>query len=322
MAAADSAWLAPCLQARVGKVLAVWGDWFLFSESFIAGLRTTFLRRSDAGVPPFHTLPTTSPEDEAAGPEGPSAAEGDSGGAGLAAELRALSLAELERRCKHSGLSLRGGRAVMAARLLHLDEEEHGPRKGGPQEAHKAEGGQGGPSGGKVSRSRAAPTGQWQAVDPSSEPTVGWEQIGADAAKAGPDEGAAFASGILQIPEYEGSLGASSARAAGEGRPSSRQSLDKSESGAGGDKKKGRAEVVLPASKWAHDGGDSDDDDDNDNSAGGPAQGGQQQGAAGGAGEANDDDRRSSDLDIFEGAGKPERAEAPGASAELEEERR
>eukprot|EP00246_Nothoceros_aenigmaticus_P017300 TRINITY_DN8380_c0_g1_i1.p1 TRINITY_DN8380_c0_g1~~TRINITY_DN8380_c0_g1_i1.p1 ORF type:complete len:480 (+),score=93.78 TRINITY_DN8380_c0_g1_i1:167-1606(+) len=46
-------------------------------------------------------------------------------GEGAAArELASLPLAELERRCRHNGLSIRGGREVMVARLLSLEEAE------------------------------------------------------------------------------------------------------------------------------------------------------------------------------------------------------
>lgn len=60
--------------------------------------------------------------------EGPEATGQDAAlamGEGAAArELASLPLAELERRCKHNGLSTRGGREVMVARLLSLEEAE------------------------------------------------------------------------------------------------------------------------------------------------------------------------------------------------------
>jgi hypothetical protein len=306
----------------VSKVLAVWADWFLFSESFITGLRTTFLRRSDSGVPPFHTLASTPLEQEEGKLEEAPQAAGDDHVVTLEDELKALPAAELERRCKHSGLSLRGGRAVMIARLLYADEEENGPRKGGKQDTQK-KGVQGeGENGSRVSRSRAAPTGQWETVDPKSEPTIGWEQIGAEASKQEQEvPGAAFASSTLRIPEYGGALagkGGGEAVAA-PGFAQSRWSKDGKDEEGGGEKKKAKAEVVLPASKWTQEGGESDDD-----SLGG----GQEQGrdGEGGATVTEEDDpgadARSSDSDIFEGAGKFEGPEATGASAELEEERR
>lgn len=120
------------------KVLQVWADWFLFSDAYVNGLRATFLRPGNSGVAPFHTLYG----DALAGKENGIPTDGEPGlyvgegsdtgqdaalaiGEGAAArELANLPFAELERRCRHNGLSTRGGREVMVARLLSLEEAE------------------------------------------------------------------------------------------------------------------------------------------------------------------------------------------------------
>ena len=114
------------------KVLQVWADWFLFSDAFLNGLRATFLRLGKSGVVPFHSLCGDAPEIEKKG----SSEDGNGGfkinedgalATGKAAatkELLGLPLAELERRCKHNGLSLCGGKEMMVARLLNLEEAE------------------------------------------------------------------------------------------------------------------------------------------------------------------------------------------------------
>lgn len=114
------------------KVLQVWADWFLFSDAFLNGLRATFLRSGNSGVVPFHSLCGDAPEIEKKG----SSEDGNDGfklnedgalATGKAAatkELLGLPLAELERRCRHNGLSLCGGKEMMVARLLNLEEAE------------------------------------------------------------------------------------------------------------------------------------------------------------------------------------------------------
>ncbi|KAL8521814.1 hypothetical protein ACS0TY_012107 [Phlomoides rotata] len=123
---------AEALKERVLKVLQVWADWFLFSDAYVNGLRATFLRSNNAGVIPFHSICGDAPElDRKAG----SSDAGDGGkidqdaalaiGKGAAMqELLSLPLTELERRCRHNGLSLVGGREMMVARLLYLEEAE------------------------------------------------------------------------------------------------------------------------------------------------------------------------------------------------------
>jgi U2-associated protein SR140 len=114
------------------KVLQVWADWFLFSDAYLNGLRTTFLRSGNSGVTPFHSLCGDAPEIEkkASSVDGNDGFKLNEDGAlatGKAAatkELLGLPLAELERRCRHNGLSLCGGKETMVARLLNLEEAE------------------------------------------------------------------------------------------------------------------------------------------------------------------------------------------------------
>ncbi|KAJ7563699.1 hypothetical protein O6H91_03G121900 [Diphasiastrum complanatum] len=129
---------AEALKERVLKVLQVWADWFLFSDSYVNGLRATFLRPSNSGVLPFHSLCGDAPpvKEPGAGAEmglGTNVTESTSmgqdaalaiGEGAAARELLSLPIAELERRCRHNGLSIRGGREIMVARLLSLEEAE------------------------------------------------------------------------------------------------------------------------------------------------------------------------------------------------------
>lgn len=123
---------AEALKERVLKVLQVWSDWFLFSDAYVNGLRATFLRSGNSGVIPFHSICGDAPEIEKrtssedtgdAGKTTEDAALAMDKGAAIQ-ELMNLPLAELERRCRHNGLSLVGGREMMVARLLSLEEAE------------------------------------------------------------------------------------------------------------------------------------------------------------------------------------------------------
>ncbi|XP_019195287.1 PREDICTED: protein RRC1-like isoform X2 [Ipomoea nil] len=123
---------AEALKERVLKVLQVWADWFLFSDAYVNGLRATFLRSGNSGVIPFHSLCGDAPELEPKGGSmdtvdgdkvNPDAALAIGKGAAMK-ELLNLPLPELERRCRHNGLSLVGGREMMVARLLYLEEAE------------------------------------------------------------------------------------------------------------------------------------------------------------------------------------------------------
>lgn len=123
---------AEALKERVLKVLQVWADWFLFSDAYVNGLRATFLRTGNSGVIPFHSLCGDAPEveqrtssDDAGdgGKVNPDGALAIGKGAAMK-ELLSLPLTELERRCRHNGLSIVGGREMMVARLLYLEEAE------------------------------------------------------------------------------------------------------------------------------------------------------------------------------------------------------
>jgi U2-associated protein SR140 len=124
--------LSEMLQERVMKVLQVWADWFLFSDAYVNGLRATFLRPGNSGVIPFHSICGDAPEieqkitsdDAVVGSKTDQDAALAMGRGAATRELMSLPLAELERRCRHNGLSLVGGREMMVARLLSLEEAE------------------------------------------------------------------------------------------------------------------------------------------------------------------------------------------------------
>ncbi|KAK3038192.1 hypothetical protein RJ639_030299 [Escallonia herrerae] len=123
---------AEALKERVLKVLQVWADWFLFSDAYVNGLRATFLRSGNSGVIPFHSICGDGPElekkigsfDTGDGVKTDQDAALAMGKGAAMKELLSLPLAELERRCRHNGLSLVGGRETMVARLLYLEEAE------------------------------------------------------------------------------------------------------------------------------------------------------------------------------------------------------
>ncbi|XP_017228233.1 protein RRC1 isoform X2 [Daucus carota subsp. sativus] len=123
---------AEALKERVLKVLQVWADWFLFSDAYVNGLRATFLRSGSGGVVPFHSICGDAPElEKKINPGDTSDAIKTNQDAALAMgkgaatqELLNLPIGELERRCRHNGLSLVGGRETMVARLLYLEEAE------------------------------------------------------------------------------------------------------------------------------------------------------------------------------------------------------
>ncbi|PPR93488.1 hypothetical protein GOBAR_AA27184 [Gossypium barbadense] len=123
---------AEALKERVLKVLQVWSDWFLFSDAYVNGLRATFLRSGNSGVAPFHSIcgdapeieKKTSSEDAVDGIKANQDTALAMGKSAAMKELMDLPLAELERRCRHNGLSLVGGREIMVARLLSLEDAE------------------------------------------------------------------------------------------------------------------------------------------------------------------------------------------------------
>ncbi|KAM0067673.1 putative CID domain-containing protein [Helianthus debilis subsp. tardiflorus] len=117
------------LKERVLKVLQVWADWFLFLDAYVNGLHSTFLRSGNSGVVAFHSI-STETEDKTnyvetgdVGKANPDAALAI-GKSAATKELMSLPLAELERWCRHNGLSLVGGKEMMVARLLYLEESE------------------------------------------------------------------------------------------------------------------------------------------------------------------------------------------------------
>ncbi|KAJ0029851.1 hypothetical protein Pint_12523 [Pistacia integerrima] len=112
---------AEALKERVLKVLQVWSDWFLFSDAYVNGLRATFLRSGNSGVTPFHSISgdaseiekKTSSENTSDGGKANQDAALAMGKSAAMKELMDLPIAELERRCRHNGLSLVGGREIM-----------------------------------------------------------------------------------------------------------------------------------------------------------------------------------------------------------------
>ncbi|XVF89418.1 hypothetical protein PTKIN_Ptkin19aG0128900 [Pterospermum kingtungense] len=123
---------AEALKEWVLKVLQVWSDWFLFSDAYVNGLRATFLRSGNSGVAPFHSIcggvpeieKKTSSEDAVDGIKANHDAALAMGKRAAMKELMDLPLGELERRCRHNGLSLVGGREIMVQRLLSLEDAE------------------------------------------------------------------------------------------------------------------------------------------------------------------------------------------------------
>ncbi|KAK0572662.1 hypothetical protein LWI29_035023 [Acer saccharum] len=123
---------AEALKERVLKVLQVWSDWFLFSDAYVNGLRATFIRSGNSGVTLFHSICGDAPEiekktkteDTSDGSKANQDAALAMGKGAATRELMSLPLAELERRCRHNGLSLVGGRETMVSRLLSLEEAE------------------------------------------------------------------------------------------------------------------------------------------------------------------------------------------------------
>ncbi|KAL6888782.1 hypothetical protein ACP4OV_009808 [Aristida adscensionis] len=185
---------AEALKERVMKVLQVWADWFLFSDAYLNGLRATFLRSGNSGVVPFHSLCGDAPEIEKKansvdGNDGFKLNEDGALATGKAAatkELLGLPLAELERRCRHNGLSLCGGKEMMVARLLNLEEAEKErvyekdvdmkyaqgePQRTGREDgvnAHSASRFGGGPNGDELDVSRDTMGGQGRSRDSAS----------------------------------------------------------------------------------------------------------------------------------------------------------
>ncbi|KAI4376850.1 hypothetical protein MLD38_014563 [Melastoma candidum] len=221
---------AEALKERVLKVLQVWSDWFLFSDAYVNGLRATFLRSSNSGVIPFHSLCGDTPEIENKsnseytidGIKTTQDAALAMGRGAAVQELMSLPLAELERRCRHNGLSLVGGRETMVARLLSLEEAEK-QRGNELDEELKLRHGNAG-------YSRVLSSQRENSFEP--EP-MGFTRSSyySDGQLSAEKDSVVFAS-TIPIPQPE--LKAFS--------------------------KKEKSELVLPSSKWAHENDEGDDD--------------------------------------------------------------
>ncbi|KAF8407278.1 hypothetical protein HHK36_006405 [Tetracentron sinense] len=232
---------AEALKERVLKVLQVWADWFLFSDAYVNGLRATFLRSGNSGVLPFHSICGDTPEIE-----NKTSSEDTSEGGKLnqdvalamgkgaaMKELLNLPLAELERRCRHNGLSLVGGREVLVARLLNLEEAE---KQRGYERDDDMKYGQSHSNSGRYSKDDSS----WNAggrretnLETETEKLSGWNRNrDGEMQSQGRGSSAPFAP-TLPIPQPE--LKAFT--------------------------KKGKSDPILPASKWAREDDDSDDEE-------------------------------------------------------------
>ncbi|KAG2700356.1 hypothetical protein I3760_07G226800 [Carya illinoinensis] len=222
---------AEALKERVLKVLQVWSDWFLFSDAYVNGLRATFVRLGSSGVIPFHSISgdthelekKTSSEDAGDGVKINQDAALAMGKGAATKELMHLPLAELERRCRHNGLSLVGGREMMVARLLSLEEAE---KLRGYELDDDLKYAQSHSSTGRYSNSRKGTTVEAEPVGLS-----GWSQYGEDDLQSKCEESVPLAP-TFPIPNPE--LKAFT--------------------------KKERVDPVLPASKWAREDDESDDE--------------------------------------------------------------
>ncbi|WCJ32260.1 RNA recognition motif (RRM)-containing protein [Euphorbia peplus] len=222
---------AEALKERVMKVLQVWSDWFLFSDAYVNGLRATFLRSSTSGVTPFHSICGDAPEIEkktGTDDAGDGVKINQDGalaiGKGAAMqELLSLPLGELERRCRHNGLSLVGGREIMVARLLSLEEAE---KQRGYELDDDLKNPQSHLSSSKYSSERRETN-----VDAEPVRLSEWDPYGNDEMQS-QNRGAASLAATLPIPQPE------------------LKAFTKRE----------KTDPVLPASKWARDDDGSDDE--------------------------------------------------------------
>ncbi|KAL2472397.1 RNA recognition motif (RRM)-containing protein [Abeliophyllum distichum] len=223
---------AEALKERVLKVLQVWADWFLFSDAYVNGLRATFLRSGNSGVIPFHSICGDAPELER---KTSSEDNGDGGekikqdaalaiGKGAAMrELLNLPLSELERRCRHNGLSLVGGREMMVARLLYLEEAE---KQKGYELDDELKSAHNQPSSGRY------PSGQKETnFDLDQVGVSGWNSYAEDdmQSKGRGSVGLPLSNPVLQ-PELDSFMS------------------------------EGENKFILPASKWAREDNESDDE--------------------------------------------------------------
>ncbi|KAG6739199.1 hypothetical protein POTOM_056788 [Populus tomentosa] len=222
---------AEALKERVLKVLQVWSDWFLFSDAYVNGLRATFLRSSNSGVIPFHSICGDAPEIEKksssedtveGGKINQDAALAMGKGAAVK-ELMNLPLAELERRCRHNGLSLVGGREMMVARLLSLEEAEKQRGYELDDDLKIAQS--------NSSSSRYSSVHREMNVEAEPVGSTGWNVYGEDEMPS-QNKGSVSVASTLPIKQPELKAFA----------------------------KKEKNDPVLPASKWARDDDESDDE--------------------------------------------------------------
>ncbi|XP_062163509.1 protein RRC1-like isoform X1 [Alnus glutinosa] len=223
---------AEALKERVHKVLQVWSDWFLFSDAYVNGLRATFLRPGNCGVIPFHSIcgdapeleKKTSSEDTGDGGKANQDAALAMGKGAAMKELMNLPLAELERRCRHNGLSLVGGRETMVARLLSLEEAE---KQKGYELDDNLKYAQSHSSSGRYSNSH----NREMNMEPELVGLSGWNSYGEDDVQSQGEESVPLAP---TLPILQPELKAFT--------------------------KKDKNDPVLPASKWAREDGESDDE--------------------------------------------------------------
>lgn len=213
------------------KVLQVWADWFLFSDAYVNGLRATFLRSGNSGVTLFHSICGDAPEIEKninsedtfdGGKSNQDSALAMGRGAAMK-ELMSLPLAELERRCRHNGLSLVGGREMMVARLLSLEEAE---KQRGYELDDELKYAQNPASSGRYSSSRRETS-----IEPEPVGFSGWNHYGEDGLQS-QGKGSVPLAQTLPIPQPD------------------IKSFTKKE----------KNDPVLPASKWSREDDESDDD--------------------------------------------------------------
>lgn len=93
------------LRKHVLKVLRVWRGWFIFSDDYLNGLQGTFLR-GGTGPGGVNLMDITVE---------------NASNKSLVDALNGMTDDELELKCKHSGLSIQGGREKQTSRMLSLD---------------------------------------------------------------------------------------------------------------------------------------------------------------------------------------------------------
>lgn len=209
----------------------MWADWFLFSDAYVNGLRATFLRPGNSGVIPFHSICGDAPEieqkmtseDAVVGGKTDQDAALAMGRGAATQELMSLPLAELERRCRHNGLSLVGGREMMVARLLSLEEAE---KQRGFELDDELKYPLNQASSGKYSSSRRETS-----AEPEPMGSSGWNHYEDDDVQL-QGKGSVPLAPTLPIPQPE--LKAFT--------------------------RKEKSDIVLPASKWAREDDESDDE--------------------------------------------------------------